>query len=68
MTTTYLTVGDLCAVYSVTPKTIHRWAETGRIPKPVPDPGTQRRWRAADVAAHLRELGRDVPATWEQAS
>lgn len=50
-----LTVKEVASVYRVEPRTIQRWAKTGRL-KAVPTPGGRlKRFRAADVEALLND-------------
>lgn len=44
------TVTEVAARYRACEKTIRKWAEDGRIPKPIA-PG---RWSVAQIEAHLR--------------
>jgi excisionase family DNA binding protein len=47
-----LTPAEVAAVFRVNPKTVSRWAKTGRIAA-VRTPGGHRRYRQADVVALL---------------
>ena len=48
-----LTVGEVAALFRVDPKTVTRWAASGRI-KSVRTPGGHRRFRKSEVRALLR--------------
>jgi excisionase family DNA binding protein len=48
-----LTVGEVAALFRVDPKTVTRWAASGRI-KSVRTPGGHRRFRESEVRALLR--------------
>ncbi|MET8334428.1 BldC family transcriptional regulator [Streptosporangium canum] len=48
-----LTAGEVAALFRVDPKTVTRWAKTGRIPS-ILTPGGHRRYRRVDVEALLR--------------
>lgn len=65
----HLTARDIADACGVTPKTIHRWAASGRLPEPRRGLGGHgwARWPAAAVAAVLRGAGYAVPASWEAA-
>ena len=58
-----LTPGEIAALFRVDPKTVTRWANTGRIPA-VRTLGGLRRFREADVRAALA----GVPAPRQPAS
>ncbi|MER7212956.1 BldC family transcriptional regulator [Streptosporangium sp. NPDC020072] len=47
-----LTPGEVARVFGVDPKTVNRWALTGRIPS-VRTPSNQRRYRQSDIDALL---------------
>ncbi|MFD0883758.1 BldC family transcriptional regulator [Streptosporangium algeriense] len=47
-----LTPGEVARIFGVDPKTVNRWALTGRIPS-VRTPSRQRRYRESDVNALL---------------
>ncbi|MFD0883582.1 BldC family transcriptional regulator [Streptosporangium algeriense] len=47
-----LTPGEVARIFGVDPKTVNRWALTGRIPS-VRTPSGQRRYRETDVAPLL---------------
>lgn len=55
-----LTVKEVASVYRVEPRTIQRWAKTGRLKVVVTPGGRLRRFRSADVEALLQ--GDDQPA------
>jgi excisionase family DNA binding protein len=46
-----LTPAEVAAIGRVDPKTVTRWAHSGRITSAVRTPGGHRRYRAADVRA-----------------
>ena len=48
-----LTSAEVAAMFRVDPKTVLRWASTGRIPS-IHTPGGQRRYRDSVVQAFLR--------------
>jgi excisionase family DNA binding protein len=48
-----LTPGDVAALFRVDPKTVSRWATTGRIAS-IKTPGGHRRFREAEIRALLR--------------
>ncbi|MFF4413539.1 BldC family transcriptional regulator [Streptosporangium sp. NPDC001559] len=47
-----LTPGEVARIFGVDPKTVNRWALTGRIPS-VRTPSRQRRYRETDIKALL---------------
>ncbi|MFD0884461.1 BldC family transcriptional regulator [Streptosporangium algeriense] len=47
-----LTPGEVARLFGVDPKTVNRWALTGRIPS-VRTPSGQRRYRETDIAPLL---------------
>ncbi|MEO6712935.1 MAG: BldC family transcriptional regulator [Mycobacteriales bacterium] len=48
-----MTPGEVASLFRVDPKTVSRWAISGRIPS-VRTPGGHRRFREVDVRALLR--------------
>jgi excisionase family DNA binding protein len=48
-----MTPGEVASLFRVDPKTVSRWAISGRIPS-VRTPGGHRRFRETDVRALLR--------------
>lgn len=54
-----LTPAEVARIFGVDPKTVARWAKTGRIPS-IRTPGGHRRYRRADVD---RILAGEHPAT-----
>ncbi|MEP7054836.1 MAG: BldC family transcriptional regulator [Actinomycetota bacterium] len=48
-----MTPGEVASLFRVDPKTVSRWAMSGRIPS-VRTPGGHRRFRETDVRALLR--------------
>jgi excisionase family DNA binding protein len=54
-----MTPGEVASLFRVDPKTVSRWAISGRIPS-VRTPGGHRRFRETDVRALLR--GQDFQA------
>lgn len=56
-----LTPGEVAALFRVDPKTVTRWAISGKLPS-VKTPGGHRRYRQADVTALLTAHGFD-PST-----
>lgn len=57
-----LTTGDVARLFTVAPRTVSKWADSGRL-KCWRVPGSQdRRFEAIDVARMLREVGLPVPA------
>lgn len=48
-----MTPGEVASLFRVDPKTVSRWAISGRIPS-VRTPGGHRRFRESDVRALLR--------------
>lgn len=51
-----LTVDEVAKSIGVTPRTIWRWADEDRFPKPVALGPKLRRWREADIEKFLAEL------------
>ena len=51
-----LSAGQVAAVFSVDPKTVTRWSQTGRLPC-LRTPGGHRRYREDDVVALLAAAG-----------
>ncbi|MEU1879201.1 BldC family transcriptional regulator [Streptosporangium sp. NPDC020072] len=47
-----LTPGEVARIFGVDPKTVNRWALTGKIPS-VRTPSNQRRYRETDIKALL---------------
>ncbi|MER7213069.1 BldC family transcriptional regulator [Streptosporangium sp. NPDC000239] len=47
-----LTPGEVARIFGVDPKTVNRWALTGKIPS-VRTPSRQRRYRETDIKALL---------------
>ncbi|MEV4098146.1 BldC family transcriptional regulator [Streptosporangium saharense] len=47
-----LTPGEVARIFGVDPKTVNRWALTGRIPS-IRTPSGQRRYRENDIATLL---------------
>ncbi|MER7207670.1 BldC family transcriptional regulator [Streptosporangium sp. NPDC000239] len=47
-----LTPGEVARIFGVDPKTVNRWALTGRIPS-VRTPSRQRRYRESDIRTLL---------------
>jgi excisionase family DNA binding protein len=56
-----LTPGEVASLFRVDPKTVTRWAISGKLPS-VKTPGGHRRYRQTDVTALLTAHGFD-PAT-----
>ncbi|MBU6279772.1 MAG: helix-turn-helix domain-containing protein [Actinomycetales bacterium] len=56
-----LTPGEVAALFRVDPKTVTRWAISGKLPS-VKTPGGHRRYRQTDVTALLTAHGFD-PST-----
>ena len=52
-----LTPGEVAALFRVDPKTVTRWAASGRISS-IRTPGGHRRFRESEVRALLRGEGR----------
>lgn len=52
-----MTPGEVASVFRVDPKTVTRWANTGRISS-FKTPGGHRRYPRADVERLLRKAGR----------
>ena len=50
-----MTPAEVAALFGVDPKTVQRWAKTGRLSS-IKTPGGHRRYRAAEVHALLTEL------------
>jgi excisionase family DNA binding protein len=50
-----MTPAEVAALFGVNPKTVQRWAKTGRLSS-IKTPGGHRRYRAAEVYALLAEL------------
>jgi excisionase family DNA binding protein len=50
-----LTPAEVAAIFRVDPKTVTRWAATGRL-RSLRTPGGHRRFRESDVRALLAEL------------
>ena len=55
-----LTPGEVAALFRVDPKTVTRWAASGRITS-IRTPGGHRRFREAEVRALLRDGGDASP-------
>jgi excisionase family DNA binding protein len=55
-----LTPGEVAALFRVDPKTVTRWAASGRI-KSIRTPGGHRRFRQSEVNRLLREQELDDP-------
>lgn len=53
-----LTPGEVAALFRVDPKTVTRWAASGRI-RSIRTPGGHRRFREAEVNRLLREQAED---------
>jgi excisionase family DNA binding protein len=51
-----LTPAEVAGLFRVDPKTVTRWANTGRI-KSIRTPGGHRRFRESDIRELLREGG-----------
>jgi excisionase family DNA binding protein len=49
-----MTPAEVAALFGVNPKTVQRWAQTGRLSS-IKTPGGHRRYRAAEVYALLAE-------------
>ncbi len=49
-----MTPAEVAALFGVDPKTVQRWAKTGRLSS-IKTPGGHRRYRAAEVYALLAE-------------
>ena len=49
-----MTPAEVAALFRVGPKTVQRWAKTGRLSS-IKTPGGHRRYRAAEVYALLAE-------------
>jgi len=66
----YVTAREVADACGVVPKTVHRWAVAGTIPKPVRGPdGTGRaRWSLEALAPVLRAAGYALPASWAGAA
>ncbi|MER7127641.1 BldC family transcriptional regulator [Streptosporangium saharense] len=47
-----LTPGEVARIFGVDPKTVNRWALTGRIPS-VRTPSGHRRYRESDISSFL---------------
>jgi predicted DNA-binding transcriptional regulator AlpA len=62
----YVTARQIAAVCGVVPKTIHRWAASGAIPKPVRGPGGTgwARWDVEALVPALRAAGYALPEGW----
>lgn len=39
--------------YEVSPRTVDRWRENGRLPEPIDYPSGKPRWRASDIIAQM---------------
>jgi excisionase family DNA binding protein len=55
-----LTPGEVAALFRVDPKTVTRWAASGRITS-IRTPGGHRRFRESEVRALLRGDGESSP-------
>lgn len=55
-----LTPAEVAALFRVAPKTVTRWAESGKIPS-IRTLGGHRRYRASDVRALLMGSGLQEP-------
>jgi len=55
-----LTPGEVAALFRVDPKTVTRWAASGRITS-IRTPGGHRRFRESEVRALLRGAGEASP-------
>lgn len=53
-----LTPGEVAAMFRVDPKTVTRWAASGRI-RSIRTPGGHRRFRRSEVNRLLTEQGQD---------
>lgn len=51
-----LTPAEVAVLFRVDPRTVSRWADSGRLVS-VRTPGGQRRFREADIDALLRDSG-----------
>ena len=61
-----LTPGEVAALFRVDPKTVTRWAISGKLPS-VKTPGGHRRYRQTDVTALLTAHGFDpMTATFQR--
>ncbi|MCC3751768.1 MAG: AlpA family phage regulatory protein [Halorhodospira halophila] len=48
---------DVAKALGVHRATVHRWAQKGRLPRPVRLGTNYSRWRASDIVAWAREVG-----------
>lgn len=55
-----LTSGEVAAMWKVDPKTVSRWANSGRLPS-IRTPGGHRRFRESVVLALLKSGAEDAP-------
>lgn len=63
----YLTPGQAARLLGVSPKTVNRWANDGRIPSAM-TLGGHRRFRAEVIQAVATSMGLDRPPTAEEQS
>lgn len=61
-----LTPGEVAQLFRVDPKTVTRWASTGRIGS-IRTPGGHRRFRESEIRALLGEVGAEIPAQAQRA-
>jgi excisionase family DNA binding protein len=54
-----LTPSEVATVFRVDPKTVSRWAMSGRI-KSIRTPGGHRRFRESEIREWLRQNGTDI--------
>jgi excisionase family DNA binding protein len=50
----FMTPGEVAALFRVDPKTVTRWAASGRITS-IKTPGGHRRFRESEIRAYLRD-------------
>ena len=51
-----LTVHDMAKVYSVSVRTIWRWADLGKIPRPYHLTPSTVRWKGEEVRQHIEQV------------
>jgi excisionase family DNA binding protein len=56
-----LTPMEVAEMFRVNPKTVTRWAKSGKI-SAIRTLGGHRRFRAAEIIAHLQQLGSEAGA------
>ena len=52
-----MTSADLMKTYRISKSALHRWVESGKIPKPITGwIGSERRWLKADIDRHIESM------------